>query len=167
VRQDDAGTGTATRSPIASPGNEVPLNELAKGNIVERRKAKRNQIQVDIEIAHPGAPRCGGYADNISRTGVSIILWDGEIPTRQRSVILSFKIWTGSETLYRKIYARVVRLEQEKIALEFAEHDFIAEAIIHDLMFYKSRERRTSARTLAEYDKTVAVSPVRITDPGQ
>jgi hypothetical protein len=82
-------------------------------------------------------------------------------------VILNFKIWTGSETLYRKIYARVVRLEQEKIALEFAEHDFITEAIIHDLMFYKNRERRTSARALAEYDKTVAVSPVRITDPGQ
>ena len=134
---------------------------------MERRKAKRNQIQVDIEIAHPGAPRCGGYADNISRTGVSIILWDGEIPTSQRSVILDFRIWTGSETLYRKIYARVVRLEQEKIALEFAEHDPVAEAIILDLMFYKNRERRTSARTLAEYDTIVAVTPVRITDPGQ
>jgi len=134
---------------------------------VERRKAKRNQIQVDIEIAHPGAPRCGGYADNISRTGVSIILWDGEIPTRQRSVILNFRIWTGSETLYRKIYARVVRVEEEKIALEFAEHDSIAKAIIYDLMSYKNRERRTSARTLVEYDKTVSVSPARITDPGQ
>ena len=134
---------------------------------MERRKAKRNQIQVDIEIAHPGAPRCGGYADNISRTGVSIILWDGEIPTSQRSVILNFRIWTGSETLYRKIYARVVRLEQEKIALEFAEHDPVAEAIILDLMFYKNRERRTSARTLTEYYNTVAVGPVRITDPGQ
>jgi c-di-GMP-binding flagellar brake protein YcgR len=125
---------------------------------VERRKAKRNQIQVDIEIAHPGAHRCGGYAENISRTGVSIILWDGELPTRQRSVILNFKVWTGSETLYRKIYARVVRLETEKIALEFAEHDFIAEAIIQDLMFYQNRERRTGARAPVEYDKTVAVS---------
>ncbi len=143
---------------IASPGNEVPLNELAKGKIVERRNAKRNQIQVDIEIAHPGARRCGGYAENISRTGVSIILWDGEIPTRQRSVILNFKVWTGSETLYRKIYARIVRSEQEKIALEFAEHDFIAEAIIQDLMFYQKRERRSmGARTPVEYDNTVTV----------
>jgi c-di-GMP-binding flagellar brake protein YcgR len=141
---------------------EVPLNELAKGRIVERRKAKRNQIQVDIEIAHPGARRCGGYAENISRTGVSIILWDGEFPTRQRSVILDFKVWTGSETLYRKIYARVVRLETKKIALEFAEHDFIAEAIIQDLMFYQNRERRAGARVPVEYDKTVAVSTSQV-----
>lgn len=128
---------------------------------MERRKAKRNQIQVDIEIAHPGARRCGGYAKNISRTGVSIILWDGELPTRQRSVILNFKVWTGSETLYRKIYARVVRLEQNKIALEFAEHDFIAEAIIQDLMFYQNRERRTCTRAQLEHDKTAAVSVSR------
>jgi len=125
---------------------------------VERRNAKRNQIQVDIEIAHPGARRCGGYAENISRTGVSIVLWDGELPTPQRSVILNFKVWTGSETLYRKIYARVVRSEQEKIALEFAEHDFIAEAIIQDLMFYQNRERRGSARTSVASDTKVAVS---------
>jgi len=127
---------------------------------VERRKARRNQIQVDIEIAHPGARRCGGYAENISRTGVSVILWDGELPIRQRSVILNFKVWTGSETLYRKIYARVVRLEQEKIALEFAEHDFIAEAIIQDLMFYQNRERRSGVRSTLEFvDQAVAVTP--------
>jgi len=125
---------------------------------VERRNAKRNQIQVDIEIAHPGARRCGGYADNISHTGVSVILWDGELPISQRSVILNFKVWTGSETLYRKIYARVVRSEQEKIALEFAEHDFITEAIIQDLMHYQNRERRNSARTPMENDANVAVS---------
>ncbi|MEA2093677.1 MAG: PilZ domain-containing protein [Pseudomonadota bacterium] len=101
---------------------------------MERRKARRNQIQVDIEIAHPAANRCYGYAENISRTGVSVILQQGEIPARQRSVILNFKIWTGTETLYRKIYARVVRQKQGKIALEFASYDFTAESIIQDLM---------------------------------
>ncbi len=144
--------------PICFAWYEVPLNELAKGTLVERRNAKRNQIQVDIEIAHPGARRCGGYAENISRTGVSIVLWDGEFPTRQRSVILNFKVWTGSETLYRKIYARVARSEKERVALEFAEHDFIAEAIIQDLMFYQNRERRGSARTPVEDDSNVAIS---------
>ena len=132
---------------------------------MERRKAKRNQIQVDIEIAHPGAHRCGGYAENISRSGVSIILWDGEFPTSQRSVILNFKVWTGSETLYRKIYARVVRLETGKIALEFAEHDFIAEAIIQDLMYYQNRERRAGARTPVEYNNTFAVSTAKAEQP--
>ncbi len=113
---------------------------------MERRKAQRNRIQVNIEIAHPGSSRCCGYAENISRSGVSIVLWEGSLPAQQRSVILNFKVWTGSETLYRRIYARVLRLEQGRIALEFAEHDFIAEAIIQDLMFYQVRERRAEAR---------------------
>ena len=111
---------------------------------MEKRTAKRNQIQVDIEIAHPGANRCYGYAENISRTGVSIVLREGELPPRQRSVILNFKIWTGEETLYRKIYARVVRPGQGKIALEFTRSDFTAESIIRELMFYQRKNDETS-----------------------
>jgi c-di-GMP-binding flagellar brake protein YcgR len=117
-----------------------------KGSAVERRQSKRNQIEVDIEIAHPGSQRCFGCAKNISRTGVSVHLWKGALPEGQRSVILNFKVWTGNETLYRKIYARVVRTGEQVIALEFAEHDFVAEAIIQDLMFYQKRERRERAR---------------------
>lgn len=113
---------------------------------MERRAAKRNQIQVDIEIAHPGASRCRGYAENISRTGISVMLWSGELPQQQRSVILNFKVWTGNETLYRKIYARIVRCQEGRAAFEFAEQDFIAEAIIQDLLFYQRRERRREAR---------------------
>ena len=111
---------------------------------VGNRIAKRNQIQVDIEIAHPAANRCYGYAENISRAGVSIVLREGELPPGQRSVILNFKIWTGGETLYRKIYARVVRPGQGKIALEFARQDFTTEWIIRDLMFYQRNNDKTS-----------------------
>lgn len=110
---------------------------------MERRRAKRSRIQVDIEIAHPGSNRCRGYAENISRTGVSVALLEGCLPERQRSVILNFRVWTGNETLYRKVYARVVRHDQSLVALEFAEQDFIAEAIIQDLMYYQARIRRT------------------------
>ena len=113
---------------------------------MERRKAKRNRIQVEIEIAHPGFSRCRGYAENVSRTGICVILWEGEVPLQQRSVILNFKIWTGNETLYCKIYARVVRFDRERVALEFAEHDFVAQGIIQDLLFYQRRERRQLAR---------------------
>lgn len=109
---------------------------------MERRKARRSQIQVDIEIAHPGSNRCRGLAANISRTGVSVTLLEGTLPSAQRSVILNFRVWTGNETLYRKVYARVMRYDQIQVALEFAEHDFITEAIIQDLMFYQSRTRR-------------------------
>jgi c-di-GMP-binding flagellar brake protein YcgR len=116
---------------------------------VERRKAQRNRIQVEIEIAHPGFSPCRGYAENISRTGISLTLWEGEVPRQQRSVILNFKIWTGNETLFRKIYARVVRFDGERVALEFAEHDFVAEAIIQDLLYYQRRERRQAARNPA------------------
>lgn len=111
---------------------------------MENRKAKRNQIEVDLEIAHPTAGRCYGYAESISRTGVSVVLQEGGLPPRQRSVILNFKIWTGSETLYRKIYARVVRPGQGKIALEFAKSDFTAESIIRELMFFQRKQDRTA-----------------------
>lgn len=117
-----------------------------KGSAVERRQSKRNQIEVDIEIAHPGSQHCYGFARNISRTGVSVHVCQGRLPQGQRSVILNFKVWTGSETLYRKIYARVVRTGEQAIALEFAEHDFIAEAVIQDLMFYQKRERYERVR---------------------
>jgi len=111
---------------------------------VENREAKRNQIEVDLETAHPTASRCYGYAENISRTGVTIALCEGALPPRQRSVILNFKIWTGRETLYRKIYARVVRPGQGKIALEFARYDFTAESIIRELMFFQRNQDRTA-----------------------
>jgi len=109
---------------------------------VESRQAKRNKIQVGIEIAHPTANRCYGYAEHISPTGVCIVLQEGELPPRQRSVVLNFKIWTGSETLYRKIYARVVRSGQDRIALEFSRCDFTVDWIIRDLMFYQRNQAR-------------------------
>lgn len=111
---------------------------------MENRRAKRNQVQVDIEIAHPAANRCYGYAENISRTGISIVLREGQLPPQQRSVNLNFKVWTGSETLYRKIHARVVRRGQAKIALQFARSDFTAESIIRELMFYQRKDDKTS-----------------------
>lgn len=112
---------------------------------MERRQAKRKQIEVDIEIAQPGGERCYGFAGNISRRGVSVHLWKGELPEQQRTVILNFRIWTGRETLYRKMYARVIHSNRQSIGLEFTEHDFIAEAIIHDLMYYQKHERRRQA----------------------
>lgn len=114
---------------------------------MERRQAKRKQIEVDVEIAQPGVERCYGFAADISHRGVSVQLWKGELPENQRSVILNFRIWTGRETLYRKMYARVVHSDRQMLGLEFTEHDFIAEAIIHDLMYYQKHERRRQAHT--------------------
>jgi len=122
---------------------------------VENREAKRNQIQVDIEIAHPTANRCYGYAENISRTGISVVLCEGALPPQQRSVILNFKIWTGTETLYRKIYARVVRPGQGKIALEFTRSDFTAESIIRELMFFQHKNDKISRAQRNNYSVTL------------
>lgn len=154
-RQDGAGKGL---DPLSlKPRFQYLPNEPVKGIVVERRKAKRNLIQVDIEIAHPGSNRCLGYAENISRSGVSVTLMEGTLPTTQRSVILNFRVWTGNETLYRKVYARVVRYENERIALEFAEHDFITDAIIHDLMYYQSRTRLDNSRSGIDVESAVPV----------
>lgn len=129
---------------------EVVLKHRPRVHPVERRKAKRNPIQVDIEIAQPGFRRCRGYANNISRSGVSVVVLEGELPATQRSVVLNFRIWTGNETLYRKVYARVVRYAADQIALEFAEHDFVTDAIIQDLMFYQARDRRQSRKSTGD-----------------
>jgi hypothetical protein len=66
-------------------------------------------------------------------------------------VILNFKVWTGKETLYRKIYARVVHADRQTVGLEFAEHDFVAEAVVQDLMFYQRRERQRSSRSAGSH----------------
>ncbi|MGD8842426.1 MAG: PilZ domain-containing protein [Gammaproteobacteria bacterium] len=119
---------------------------------MQRRKSKRQHIEVDIEIAHPGFPRCYGVAENISRHGICVRLSKGELPAWQRSVILNFKIWTGIENVYRRLYARVVRRDEQAIGLEFAEQDFVAQAVIQDLLFYQRhrlRERRCPAATFA------------------
>ncbi len=113
---------------------------------MERRQLTRRQIEVDVEIAQPGNERCYGFAADISRRGVSVQLWKGTLPAQQRSVILNFRIWTGRETLYRRMYARVIHSDGQSIGLEFTEHDFVAEAIINDLMHYQKHERRRQAR---------------------
>ena len=97
---------------------------------------------VDIDIAHPGAGYCHGHVENISRGGVSVCIDEGELPATQRSVILNLRVWTGNETLYRKMYCRVVRHEASRVAMEFAENDIVTEAIIQDLMFYQKRGQR-------------------------
>lgn len=133
---------------------------------MERRKAKRNQVQVELEIAQPGAGRCHGYAENISRNGVSVVLWEGDLPAQQRSVILNFRIWTGAETIHRRICARVVRRSgEDRIALRFAEHDFMAEAVIQDLMFYRNRDRRREVRRPLDVSAHAPLTTSRLSRP--
>ena len=48
------------------------------------------------------------------------------------------------------MYARVTRCDAENVALEFVEHDLIAEAIVQDLMFFQRQERRKQSRKIME-----------------
>ena len=113
---------------------------------MEKRKSIRHRILVDIEIARPGQRPCAGYACNLGREGVEVVLNEGRLPEEQRSVILNFKIWTGTETLFRKLHARVIRVSGERVALVFAERDAVTEAVIQDLIFYQRFERRRHPR---------------------
>jgi len=137
VRQDGAGKGY---------GVSPSYCETVRGITVERRSAKRDQILVDIDIAHPGAEYCHGHVENISKCGVSVIIREGKLPDGQRSVILNLRVWTGNEMLYRKIYCRVIRHEENRIAMSFAENDIVTEAIIDDLMFYQKRSHKHGTR---------------------
>lgn len=126
---------------------------------MERRRAKRDQILVEIDIAHPGTGTCHGHVENISKSGVSIAISGGDIPAEQRSVILNFRVWTGNEMLYRKMYCRIVRREEGRMAMEFAENDLVTEAIIQDLMFYQRRVRKGEAPVRAQKYATMAAVP--------
>jgi len=114
---------------------------------------------VEIDIAHPGAGICHGHVENISKSGVSISISGGDLPVEQRSVILNLRVWTGNEMLYRKIYCRVVRREEGRMAMEFAENDIVTEAIIQDLMFYQSRARKREAPVRVHEDTMMTAIP--------
>jgi len=107
---------------------------------MERRRSGRHSLQVDIEMTGPGKGRCFGYVEDISVNGVSIRITSGYLEN-QFSVVLNFRIWTGTESLFRKVYARVVRTQENLVALEFSEHDVIAEAIVQDLIYYHGRDK--------------------------
>ncbi len=78
-----------------------------------------------------------------------MVLWQGELPDAQRPVMLNLKIWTGSETLFRKLQARVTRVEGDRVILAFLENDLITHAIVQDLLYYQAMERRRAARAPA------------------
>ena len=142
-----------------------PSSSTVRGVAVERRSAKRDPIRVEIDIAHPGAGLCHGLVENISKSGVSLVIHGGSLPAEQRSVILNFRVWTGTEMLYRKIYCRVVRREVGRMALEFAEDDIVSEAIIQDLMFYQNRARKQVAPVPFQGDSFAGAVAPEVTGP--
>jgi len=132
---------------------------IVRGVAVERRRTKRDQILVDIDIAHPGTGYCHGHVKDISKGGVSVIISEGELPAGQRSVILNLRVWTGSGMLYRKIYCRVVRRDEGQVAMEFAENDIVTEAIVQDLIFYQKLSRKRAVQTQEHADTFSAPVP--------
>ena len=118
---------------------------------MNKRKSTRHHLLVDIEIAQPGQRRCRGHVNNINREGLSVTLREGQLPKDQKSVLLNFKIWTGSETLFRKLHAKIIRVNEHEIGMAFAEHDLVAAAIIQDLLHYKTHERRKRSRVGASH----------------
>ncbi len=119
------------------------------GDKMNKRKTARQSLLVDIEIANSGHNRCRGYVNNISRDGLSITLRDGHFPIEQKSVLLNFNIWTGSETLFRKMLAKIVRIDGQEAGLVFAGDDRVTAAIVQDLLHYKMYERRKQSRLAA------------------
>jgi hypothetical protein len=113
---------------------------------MNRRKSARRRVSVELEIARPGGSRCRGYAENVSREGMCVTVREGDIPDVRRPVMVNLKIWTGTETLFRKLQARIVRVEDDRLALAFLENNLVTHAIVQDLLYYESLERRRQAR---------------------
>lgn len=102
---------------------------------MERRKHQRSDISVNLRIETPDMS-CPGAARDISSRGIFLDLACADFDDRISDVALHFEIDTGMQVLSRRINGTVVRKEGAGLAVRFSEHDILARAVVHELMYY-------------------------------
>lgn len=112
----------------------------------DQRRSPRERILVEIKIAQSSLGYCAGYAENISKQGIAVMLHQGQLLPNHKVVLLSFKIWTGNETLKRKLSANVERIDENHIVFTFTGDEEETETVIAELIKYKSMDHPGTAR---------------------
>lgn len=123
---------------------------------MERRKHRRTDISVTIriEIGDRGWP---AFARDISSRGVFLDLDCMALDNAQYQVELHFEIDTGMQVLSRRIRGEVTRRDTAGLAVRFSEHDILARAVVHELMYYlRLRQNRDQAQADPEPREGVA-----------
>lgn len=103
--------------------------------MIERRKHKRTSVDVEVELRCTRGS-CQGLARDVSPRSLFIEVESGELPEANAIVQLNFKIWTGRHQLLRQASGRVVRTDDEGIAVSFAERDIFARGVIEEVIYY-------------------------------
>ena len=107
---------------------------------MERRKHLRSEISINLRIETPAA--CyPGVAQDISSRGIFFKLPCTDWDDRTQDVALLFEIDTGMQVLSRRINGQVVRKDEAGVAVRFSEHDILARAVVHELMYYMQLAR--------------------------
>lgn len=104
----------------------------------ENRRSPRERILVEIDIAQSSLGYCAGYAENVSKEGIAVTLHEGQLLPKHKVALLCLKIWTGEKTLTRKLSANVKRIDDKHIVFTFKSDESETEAIIEELIKYKS-----------------------------
>lgn len=102
---------------------------------MERRKHQRTDISINVRVQTP-ALHCRGAARDVSTRGIFVELLHGLLPDDVHEVTLHFEVDTGVQVLSRQIEGRIVRNEGDGLAVRFADHDILARAVVHELMYY-------------------------------
>lgn len=102
---------------------------------MERRKHPRSDAAILVRMESAGLD-CHGVVRDISTRGIFVDLEQGKAEVSNRTVRLLFEIDTGTQVLSRQISGRIVRKEDNGLAIRFAECDVLGRAVIHELMYY-------------------------------
>lgn len=108
---------------------------------MDRRKHLRTDISVNLRIETPNM-FYQGIARDISSRGIFLDLVHEEFDERSRDVALHFEIDTGMQVLSRSVSGTIVRKEGLGLAVRFSEHDILARAVVHELMYYMQLARQ-------------------------
>ncbi len=112
----------------------------------DNRRSPRERILVEINIAQSSVGHCSGYAENVSKEGLAVMLLDGQLLPSHKIVLLSFKIWTGKETIKRQLSANVQRIDDNHIVFTFTGDEKETETVVEELIKYKSMDHPGTAR---------------------
>lgn len=111
---------------------------------MERRKHQRTDISVNLRINTPDMSY-PGTARDISSRGIFLELSCVDLDARIRDIELHFEIDTGMQVISRRINGKIVRKDGIGLAVRFSEHDILARAVVHELMYYMQLTRQDEA----------------------
>ena len=113
----------------------MPFLHYARVNAMERRKHSRTDISVNVRL-ETGGQGFPAVARDVSSRGIFLELECAALDEALNHIELHFEIDTGIQVLSRRISGTITRKDTTGLAVRFSEHDILARAVIHELMYY-------------------------------